>query len=70
MGREADHAKALVRSSYDRISYEDRDDTGAKNRGYPLRPERHLLPRIRAGSDVLDLGCGNDVPATKAVGAR
>jgi SAM-dependent methyltransferase len=71
MGQEAaDEAKGLVRSSYDRISYDYRDDTGAKNPGYPLWLQRYLLPRLPAGSDVLDLGCGNGIPATRILAER
>lgn len=71
MGQEADdEARALVRSSYDRISYEYRDDTGAKYRGYPLWLERYLLPRLRARSDVLALECGNGVLATRILAER
>ncbi len=70
MADENKDAKDLVRSGYDVISYEYRDDTGANNRGYRLWLERYLFPRLRVASDVLDLGCGNGVPAARILAER
>lgn len=58
-------AKDLVRQGYDRISYAYRDDVGAVNTGYAEWLNTHLLPRLSPGARVLDLGCGNGVPATR-----
>jgi SAM-dependent methyltransferase len=60
-----DDAKRVVREGYDRISHAYRDDLGARNVGYGQWLEAHLLPMLAAPSKVLDLGCGNGVPATR-----
>jgi SAM-dependent methyltransferase len=64
------HAKRVVREGYDRISHAYRDDVGAANTGYSLWLETHLLPRLPRGARVLDLGCGNGVPATRLLAER
>jgi SAM-dependent methyltransferase len=56
--------KELVRRGYDRISHAYRDDVGAGNAGYAKWLNRYLVPRLALGARVLDLGCGNGVPAT------
>ncbi len=64
-------AKSLVRRGYDEISCAYRDDVGAANTGYPLWLQTHLLPRLSPSSSrVLDLGCGNGVPATRMLAER
>ena len=68
--RGLDDAKRVVREGYDRISRAYRDDLGAGNLGYGQWLETHLLPRLAARSRVLDLGCGNGVPATRLLAER
>ncbi len=63
-------AKSLVRRGYDRISNAYRDDVGAANTGYPLWLQTHLFPRLSPPARVLDLGCGNGVPATRMLAER
>ncbi len=58
-------AKDLVRRGYDQISYAYRDDVGAVNTGYAEWLNTHLFPRLLPRARVLDLGCGNGVPATR-----
>jgi SAM-dependent methyltransferase len=58
-------AKLLVRRGYDQISHAYRDDVGAAKTGYGRWLSTHLLPRLPAHAAVLDLGCGNGVPATR-----
>jgi SAM-dependent methyltransferase len=63
-------AKDIVRRGYDRISTAYRDDVGDTNAGYPLWLQTHLFPRLTAPARVLDLGCGNGVPATRMLAER
>ena len=63
-------AKAVVRDGYDRISRAYRDDVGASNAGYPRWLRTYLLPRLSPPARVLDLGCGNGVPATRILADR
>jgi SAM-dependent methyltransferase len=63
-------AKRIVRRGYDRISHAYRDDSGAANRGYPKWLDQYLLPRLSPPARVLDLGCGNGVPATRLLAER
>jgi SAM-dependent methyltransferase len=63
-------AKRLVRRGYDRISHAYRDDVGSSNSDYPLWLQTHLFPRLSSPARVLDLGCGNGVPATRMLAER
>ena len=63
-------AKRLVRRGYDRISHAYRDDVGSSNSDYPLWLQTHLFPRLSSLARVLDLGCGNGVPATRMLAER
>lgn len=63
-------AKRLVRQGYDRISNAYRDDVGAADVDYQLWLQSHLFPRISSPARVLDLGCGNGVPATRMLAER
>lgn len=62
---DVDDAKRIVREGYDRISHAYRDDLGARNLDYRRWLQAHLLPGLVAPARVLDLGCGNGVPATR-----
>jgi len=57
--------KAVVRRGYDQISHAYRDDFGIQKKGYPAWLDRYLLARLAPSARVLDLGCGNGVPATR-----
>lgn len=63
-------AKRLVRQGYDRISNAYRDDAGAEDINYRLWLQTHLFPRLLSLARVLDLGCGNGVPATRMLAER
>ncbi len=63
-------AKLVVRRGYDQISHAYRDDTGAAKTGYGRWLSTHLLFRLPARARVLDLGCGNGVPATRMLAGR
>jgi SAM-dependent methyltransferase len=63
-------AKRLVRQGYDRISNAYRDDVGAAEMDYRSWLATHLFPRLSARARVLDLGCGNGVPATRVLAER
>jgi SAM-dependent methyltransferase len=63
-------AKDIVRRGYDRISTAYRDDVGDRNVDYPMWLETHLFPRIQSPARVLDIGCGNGVPATRLLAER
>lgn len=65
-----DEAKNLLREGYDRISHAYRDDDGADHPEYQLWLETHIYPRLFAPARVLDLGCGNGVPATRMLAER
>jgi SAM-dependent methyltransferase len=67
----------IVREGYDRVSYEYRDDAGrGPAKDQPLgRPDyeawlAELMPLLRDGDPVLDLGCGCGVPATAILAER
>jgi SAM-dependent methyltransferase len=63
-------AKDIVRRGYDRISTAYRDDVGDRNADYPLWLETSLFPRLQSPARVLDIGCGNGVPATRLLAER
>ncbi len=63
-------AKRLVREGYDSISHAYRDDAGTANVGYPMWLQTHLFPRLGPPARVLDLGCGNGIPATRMLAER
>jgi SAM-dependent methyltransferase len=63
-------AKDIVRRGYDRISTAYRDDVGDTKAGYPLWLQTKLFPRLSPPARVLDLGCGNGVPATRMLAER
>lgn len=56
--------KDLVRRSYDQISYAYRGDSLPRDRGY-FRWLAELMPLLRPGDAVLDLGCGCGVPVAQ-----
>lgn len=62
--------KAIVRRGYDQISTAYRDDLGTEKMGYRGWLARYLLPRLAPSARVLDLGCGNGVPATQILAER
>jgi ubiquinone/menaquinone biosynthesis C-methylase UbiE len=58
--------RRLVREGYDRASHAYRgDDADLEMSGYG-HWLRRLAARVPDGARVLDLGCGNGVPATRA----
>ena len=61
--------KHLVRESYDRISHAYRGDTLPRDRGY-FRWLDLLMPHLREGDAVLDLGCGCGVPMAQELAQR
>jgi len=63
-------AKDIVRRGYDRISDAYRDDIGDTEAGYAEWLRTHLFPRLATSARVLDLGCGNGVPATRMMAER
>lgn len=66
----ADDAKRLVREGYDRASHAYRgDDADLEMSGYG-HWLRRLAARVPEGARVLDLGCGNGVPATREMARR
>jgi SAM-dependent methyltransferase len=63
-------AKRVVREGYDRASHAYRgDDADLEMSGYG-HWLRRLAARVPEGSRVLDLGCGNGIPATREMARR
>jgi cyclopropane fatty-acyl-phospholipid synthase-like methyltransferase len=65
-----DDAARIVAAGYDRVadSYERLEETG---REWPrLRRLRELLVDVPEGGAVLDLGCGNGLPALREIACR
>lgn len=63
-------AKRIVREGYDRASHAYRgDDADLEMSGYG-HWLRRLARRVPDGSRVLDLGCGNGIPATREMARR
>jgi len=64
-----DEQRRIVREGYDRASLAYRDDDGTT--GGPWRPLiDEVLRRVPPDAPVLDLGCGNGVPFTRALAER
>jgi SAM-dependent methyltransferase len=62
--------KAMVRDGYERASHAYRgDEFDLEKSGY-AHWLRRLALRVPEGARVLDLGCGNGVPVTRALSAR
>ena len=59
-----DDPKQIVARGYDAIALR-YAEWAASTQGPTMRWVRDLLDRLTAGSDVLDLGCGRGVPATR-----
>ncbi len=58
--------KDTIRRAYDRVSHAYRGDSFDRTDDpYYHRCMRLLLPRLKAGSRILDLGCGNGIPASQ-----
>ena len=67
---DAAQARRLVRAGYDVASHHYRgDEADLEMSGYG-HWLRRLAARVPDGARVLDLGCGNGVPATRAMAAR
>jgi cyclopropane fatty-acyl-phospholipid synthase-like methyltransferase len=70
-GSESARWRKLVREGYDAISHSYRDDDGRSNPTTGEEVERYrdwvieLTGILKPGSQVLDLGCGAGVPATR-----
>ncbi len=68
--------KQIVRNGYDRVSYRYRNDAGrgleADNSGQTDYEGwlAELMPLVRKGDPVLDLGCGCGLPATAILAER
>jgi cyclopropane fatty-acyl-phospholipid synthase-like methyltransferase len=71
MSSESARWRKVVREGYDAISHSYRDDEGRSNPATDEKVERYrewvneLAGIIKPGSQVLDLGCGAGVPATR-----
>jgi SAM-dependent methyltransferase len=71
MSSESARWRRVVRDGYDAISHSYRDDEGRSNPATGEKVERYgewvseLAGNLKPGSDVLDLGCGAGVPATR-----
>ena len=61
--------KEIVREGYDRISHVYRSDSGDEARADYTQWLGELRKRVPPGAAVLDLGCGNGVPATQLLAA-
>ncbi len=67
---DSSEAKRLVREGYQRASYAYRgDDADLEMSGYG-HWLRRLAKRVPDGARVLDLGCGNGIPATREMARR
>jgi ubiquinone/menaquinone biosynthesis C-methylase UbiE len=63
-----DERKELVAAGYDEVA-EEYARLERPGQEWPrLRLLRELLARVQPGSNVLDLGCGNGVPALREIG--
>lgn len=64
-----DAAKRLVRASYNQISHAYRGDAVATGTNYSAWID-DLAARLSDGDPVLDLGCGNGIPASQVLSER
>lgn len=63
--RDDDDPVETVRAGYDKVSSVYQDDEGSLDPGIRLEAVRELAARLAPGGRVLDLGCGNGMPAAR-----
>jgi cyclopropane fatty-acyl-phospholipid synthase-like methyltransferase len=67
---QAPDPRPIVETGYDRVA-DSYAALEAEDHEWPrMRWLKRLLDRIEPGAEILDVGCGNGVPATRAMAAR